>query len=50
LRGFLADAAGVVENERCGFDGIDLTITARQQDSGDFFGVVVIHLAAEGFE
>src|SRR5438876_11645749 len=27
-----------------------LAITAGQQDSGDFFGVVVVHLAAEGFE
>src|SRR5882724_2392531 len=50
LRGFFGDAGGVVENERCGFDGIDLTITAGEQDAGDFFGVVVIHLAAESFE
>src|SRR5882672_5077801 len=50
LCGFFADAAGVVENERCGFDGINLAVTAGEQDSGYFFGVVVIHLAAEGFE
>src|SRR5262249_23385434 len=50
LRCFFADAAGVIEDKGCSFDGIDLAIAARKKHAGNFFGIVFIHLAAKGFE
>jgi len=50
LRSLFADAAGVVENKGSGFDRIHLAVTAREKNARDFFGVVLVHLAAEGFE
>ena len=50
LLGFIADAAGVVENVVRRFDGFDLRVALLEQRADDFFGVVGIHLAAESFD
>jgi MFS family permease len=50
LGGFFADRAGVVEDDVGGVDGFDLLVAAGEEDSGDFLGVVLVHLAAEGFQ
>ena len=50
LRRFLADAAGVVEDHGRGFRRLDLRIAARKEHAGDFFRVVIVHLAAKRFE
>ncbi len=50
LRGFFADAAGVVEDE-IGLRGSgDRAIALPLEHAGNFFAVVVVHLAAEGFD
>ena len=47
VRGFFADAAGIVENQ-AGFVGRDdLAIAAAQEHAGDLFGIVIVHLAAK---
>ena len=50
LLGFVADAAGVVENVMRRFDGFDLRVALVEQRADDFFGVMGIHLAAESFD
>ena len=50
LLGFVADGAGVVEDEAgVGFVG-DLGVALVEEGADDFFGVVGVHLAAEGFD
>ncbi len=50
LLGLIADAARVVENQPGVFGLRHLRVALFQQRADDFFGVVGIHLAAEGFE
>src|ERR1700677_2902321 len=50
LFGFVADGAGVVEDEVGLLDGFYLTISLVDERADDFFGVMDVHLAAEGFE
>ncbi len=50
LRGFFANAAGVVEHETGLLRGIHLTIAPAEQEAGHFLGVVVVHLAAESLD
>ena len=50
LLGFVANGAGVVENQPGFFDGGDLAIALGQQCTDDFLGVVHVHLAAKDFE
>ncbi len=47
LRGLFPDAARVVEHQLCRVDAVHLPVPAPEQDSGDFLGVVIVHLAAE---
>ena len=47
---FIADGAGVVEDQAGLLDRFDLPIAFVDQRADDFFGVVDVHLAAEGFE
>jgi hypothetical protein len=50
LLSFVANAAGVVYNQRGGFRGLDLRVTAVNKGSDDLLGIVRIHLAAEGLD
>ena len=50
LRGFFADGTGVVEDDVCGGGVVHGMVAAFEEDAGNFFGVVDIHLAAEGFD
>jgi len=50
LFGLIADAARVVEDESRVFRRGHLRIAFGQEGADDLFGVVGIHLAAEGFE
>ena len=47
LRGLFPDAARVVEHEFRGVDTLRLLVSAPEQNSGNFLGVVNVHLAAE---
>jgi hypothetical protein len=50
VSGFFADAAGVVEDE-VGLRGrVHGAVAAGHQHARYFFGIVVVHLAAEGFD
>jgi hypothetical protein len=50
LLGLVADGAGVVEDEAgVGFVG-GLGVALVEEGADDFFGVVGVHLAAEGFD
>src|ERR1019366_7403302 len=50
LFGLVANAASVVEHQVGRFRRIDLAVTLGEQRADDFFGVVGVHLAAEGFD
>ena len=50
LLGFVADGAGVVEDQAGIFDSRDLTVALGNERADNFFGVVHVHLAAESFE
>ena len=50
LLGFIADAAGVVEDVVGFFGRLHLGVAFGQQRPDDFLGIVRIHLAAEGFD
>ena len=50
VRRLFANAAGVVEDQAGVFGRIHLAVAAAQQHAGDFFGVVIVHLAAEGLD
>src|SRR5579885_1758535 len=47
---FFTNAAGVVQDKGGGFDRVDLLVATGKQHAGHFFGIVVVHLAAECFE
>jgi hypothetical protein len=49
LLSFVADAAGVIENEFRFFRAFDLRIAVLQKRAHDLFRIVGIHLAAERF-
>jgi|SRR5579871_1026867 len=50
LLGFVADGAGVVEDQSRFFYGLDLAISLVHQCADDFLRVMHIHLAAKGFK
>ena len=50
LLGFVADGAGVVEDQPSLFDGLDLLVALGNECPNDLFRVMGVHLAAEGFE
>ena len=50
LLGLVADAAGVVENQLGFFGRLHPLVAFGQQRADDFFGVVRVHLAAEGLD
>src|SRR4029077_14382373 len=50
LLGFVADAAGVVQNKSRGFGSLDLAVAAMNESSDDLLGIVRVHLAAEGLD
>jgi len=50
LFGLVPDGAGVVENQVGLLDRLHLLIAFVQQRADDFFGVMHVHLAAEGFQ
>jgi hypothetical protein len=50
LLSFVADGTGVVENQVGLLDGFYLLVSLVDERADDFFGVMDIHLAAEGFE
>ncbi len=50
LLGFVADGAGVIEDQAGVFDGRNLAVALGNQSANDFLGVMDVHLAAEGFE
>ena len=50
LLGFVADGAGVVENQVGLLDSLDLAIALLDERADDFLGVMDVHLAAEGFQ
>src|SRR5207244_13267186 len=50
LLGFVADGAGVIEDQAGVFDGRNLSVALGNERANDFLGVMDIHLAAEGFE
>ena len=50
LLGFVADGAGVVEDQAGLFFGFDLPVSLMQQCANDLFGVMGIHLAAESLK
>jgi hypothetical protein len=50
LLGFVADRAGVVNDEVGVLFALHLRITFGDERSHDLFGVVEVHLAAEGFD
>ena len=47
---FVADGAGVVEDETGFFLGFDLTIALALEGPDDFFRVMGVHLTAEGLK
>ncbi len=47
---FITDGTGIVENQPGLFDGLNLPVSFGHKRAHDFFGVVRIHLAPEGFE
>ena len=47
---FVPDGAGVVENQVGLLDGLYLLVSFVDERANDLFGVVDVHLAAEGFE
>ncbi len=50
LLGLVADGAGVVEDQAGVFFGLDLAVALLQQCANHLFGVMGIHLAAEGLK
>ena len=50
LLGFIADGAGVVEDQAGVFDGRNLAIALGNERADDLLGVMDVHLAAESFE
>ena len=50
LLGFVADGAGVVEDQAGVVFDLDLAVALLLQCANDLFGVMGIHLAAEGLE
>jgi hypothetical protein len=50
LLGLVANAAGVVEHQIGLFELLHLRVAIGNQRADDFFGVVRVHLAAEGFD
>ena len=50
LLGFVANAAGVVDDQLGRFGIGDLRVTAVNERADDLFGVVRVHLAAEGLD
>ena len=50
LRGFFANAAGVIEDQPGRVDRFDLPVSAAEEHPGNFLGIVDIHLAAEGLD
>ena len=50
LLGFVADGAGVVEDQAGVFFGLDLPVALLLQCANHLFGVMGIHLAAEGLK
>ena len=50
LFGFIADAAGVVEDQLGFLGGLDLLIALMEQRADDLLRVVRIHLAPEGLD
>ena len=50
LLGFVANRAGVVEDEVRLIHGLNLAVAFRHERADDFFRVMHVHLAAEGFE
>ena len=50
LLGFVPDGAGVIEDQVGLLDGLYLPVAFVNERANDFFGVVHIHLAAEGFQ
>src|SRR6266536_2035276 len=50
LLGLIANRAGVVKHKAGFFDARDLAVTFRNQRTHDFFGIVGVHLAAEGLQ
>jgi hypothetical protein len=47
---FVADRASVVKNQVSLLDGLHLPVSFLHQRSNDFFRVVDVHLAPEGFQ
>ncbi len=50
LLGFVADGAGVVEEQVCVQLSLDLGVSLLFEGADDLFGVMCVHLAAEGLE
>src|SRR6516165_6603092 len=50
LLGFVANGAGVVEDEVGFIDGRNLAVALGDERPNDFFGVMDVHLAAKSFE
>ena len=50
LLGLVADGAGVVEDEVGLLDRFDLAVALGNERADDLFGVMDVHLAAEGLE
>ena len=50
MLGFVADGAGVVEDEAGVGFVLDAGVTLLFEGADDFFGVMGVHLAAEGFD
>ena len=50
LLGFIADAAGVVEDQLGFFGRLHLLVALMQQRADDLFRVVRVHLAPEGLD
>jgi len=50
LFGFVADGAGVVEDDVGGFEGVGKVVAVGTELGLDEFGVERVHLAAEGFK
>ena len=50
MLGFIADRAGVVEDQAGVFFGFDLPVSLMLECANHLFGVMGIHLAAEGLK
>ena len=50
LLGFITDRAGVIENVIGLFGGLDLGVALVEERADHLFGIVRVHLAAEGFD